>query len=174
MECSISYLLSRPSTSFDSKLGLLRAEHFQMAYVTNDADQACDLFGRQLGINAFARLEGPTALGGRIRAEFAWVGTQMYEIIEASGPGTEVFRDFIPATGGFALRHHHLGFLVPDREQFAQVQANASRHGWRIPQQSANALTEACFVEVPGLPHYLEYLHPTQAGLDFFNGVPRS
>lgn len=170
----MSYLLTRPATTFDSRAGLLRVEHFQMAYVTSDADRACHLFGRQLGVRSFARLEGPTPEGGRIRAEFAWVGTLMYEIIEASGPGTEIFTGRMPAGDGFRLFHHHLGFLVPDPSQFADVLSNARAHGWDVPHVGENSLTKVGFVDVPALPHYLEYLCPTPAGVDFFNSIPRT
>jgi hypothetical protein len=170
----MSYLLQRPAPGFNSREGLLRAEHFQMAYVTSDADRACDLFGRQLGIRSFARLEGPTSQGGRIRAEFAWVGTLMYEIIEASGPGAEIFTGRMPAKEGFRLFHHHLGFLVPDPGELADVLSNARAHGWGVPHTGENSLTKVAFVDVPELPHYLEYLSPTPAGIDFFNSIPRS
>jgi Glyoxalase/Bleomycin resistance protein/Dioxygenase superfamily len=170
----MTYTLQRPPAAFDSAAGLLRVEHFQMAYITNDADAACELFSRQLGIREFARLEGPTPQGGAIRAEFAWVGTLMYEIIQASGPGTEIFSGRMPAADGFVLKHHHLGFLIPDAQQWDGVLANARRNGWNVPHEGVNPLVRVCFVEVPGLPHYCEYLYPTKLGLDFFNGVPRT
>jgi hypothetical protein len=170
----MSLVLPRPAPAFDPDQGLLHAEHFQMAYVTNDIDATCDLFGRQLGIREFARLEGPTAEGGHIRAEFAWVGSIMYELIEASGPGSEIFTSRLPPGDGFVLQHHHLGFLIASREQWDGVLANAERNGWAVPHGGVNPLVEFCFVEVPGLPHYLEYLFATPAGLDFFASVPRT
>jgi len=167
-------VLTREPSDGETASGLLRAEHFQMAYVTNDLDRACALFGQQLGIRAWASLGGPMPDGGEIQARFAWVGTLMYEIICASGPGSEIFMDRLPKTGGFALKHHHLGFLIQNQRQWDGVLANAAQHGWAVPHKGVNPLVEVCFVDVPDLGHYLEYLYATPAGLTFFASVPRS
>ena len=167
-------LLERVPGPVDPASGLLRAEHFQMAYVTNDIEQACALLTRQLGIREFVALGGATPDGGTMDARFAWVGTLMYEVIQASGPGSDVFMDRLRGVGHFALRHHHLGFLIHDRAHWDGVLANAAGHGWDVPWTSNNPLVDACFVAVPGFEHYLEYLLPTQSGRDFFASVPRS
>ena len=167
------YVLSRPPASFDPGNGLLIAEQFQMAYVTNDIERALALLGARLGIRQFTRLEGPFPEGGQIRAEFAWVGTLMYEVIQASGPGSAIFMDRFPQTDGFHLMHHHLGFLIHDREQWDRGLAAAERNGFAVPHRNSNPLVDVAFIDVPELGHYLEYLLPTQAGLDFFDSVPR-
>ena len=168
------YMLSRPAASFDPGSGLLLAEQFQMAYTTTDIDQACDLLGARLGIREFRRLEGQLAEGGYIRAEFAWVGTLMYEVIQASGPGSDIYMSRLPQTDGFHLKHHHLGFLIHDRAQFDGGIAQAKRNGWPVPYVNSNPLVDVCFIDIPELGHYLEYLLPTPVGMDFFENVPRS
>jgi hypothetical protein len=80
----------------------------------------------------------------------------------------------MPRTDGFVIRHHHLGFLIQNQEQWDGVLANAARHGWAVPHKNINPLVEVCFVDVPELGHYLEYLYATPMGLDFFASVPRS
>ena len=85
----MTYLLDRPASRFEPAKGLLLAEHFQMAYATNDLDRACDLLGRQLGIREFGEIGGETASGGQIRVKLAWVGSIMYELMWAEGPGSE-------------------------------------------------------------------------------------
>jgi hypothetical protein len=167
------FRLSRRACAFDPGRGLLLAEHFQMAYATNDIDRACDLFAQRLGIKQFRRLEGRMPAGGQIRAELAWVGTLMYELISASGPGSNIYMSRLPASERFALKHHHLGYLIHDQAQWDGVMAQAERSGWSVPYRNTNPLLEACFVDVPELGHYLEYLFPQQAGLDFFESVPR-
>jgi hypothetical protein len=169
----MEYTLKRPGGSVSPEEGLLLAEHFQVAYVTNDLDRACELFGSHLGIRRFSKLEGPLKAGGRIEAKFAWVGTVMYEIIHASGPGSDLYMDRLPHAEGFTLMHHHLGYLVQTREQWNAVMAKANRLGWSIPHRNDNPLVEVCFVDATELGHYLEYFLPKQAGLDFFNSVPR-
>ncbi len=168
------YKLTRPAADFDSGSGLLCLEQFQMAYVTNDMERACALFGERLGIREWADLGGPTPAGGEVAAKFAWVGTLMYEIICASGPGTEIFSNHLPDTDEFVIKHHHLGYLVQNQAQWDAVLANAERHGFAVPHQNVNPLVEVCFVEVPELGHYMEYLYATEAGMQFFESVPRN
>ena len=168
------YKLTRPAADFDAAAGLMVLEHFQMAYVTNDMEQALDLFRRNLGVREFTRLGGPMPSGGEMEAQFAWVGTTMYEIICAKGPGSELYMDPLPKDGGFALRHHHLGFLVQDQAQWDGVLANAAKNDFEVVFHGNNPLVEFCFVKVPALGHYLEYLYATPMGLEFFESVPRS
>ena len=168
------YLLPRPPAAFDPGSGLLRAEHFQMAYATNDIDRARDLFASRLGIGEFRRLEGPLAAGGHIRVELAWVGSIMYELITASGPGSDIYVGRLPGGDGFALRHHHLGFLIHDSGQWQSLMDEVRSGGWLLPHVSDNpGFMKSCFVDAPELGHYLEYIFPEQAGLDFFATVPR-
>ena len=169
----MEYLLSRAAPLGEPGEGLLLAEHFQMAYVTTDIERACELFGSRLGIRRFSRLEGRLPAGGHIRAEFAWVGTIMYELISASGPGSEIYMDRLPAGDSFRIKHHHLGFLLRDREQWNAMMSRAHASGWSVPYHNVNPLVEVCFVDAVELGHYLEYFLPHQAGLDFFGGVPR-
>jgi len=165
--------LSRSDAGFDLASGLLRAEHFQMAYATNDMDSARTLFRDRLGIREFRRVEGENPSGGYVEAELAWVGTIMYELISASGPGSEIYVGRLPAGEGFQLRHHHLGYLVQNLAQWEAVTKEAERNGWAIPYRNSNSMMQSCFVNVPELGHYLEYLFPVQAGIDFFENVPR-
>jgi hypothetical protein len=170
----MSYRLSRLATAFDPGAGLLRAEHFEMAYATTDIARAMAFFGDRLGIKKFRALEGELPAGGHIHIELAWVGTLMYELIEASGPGSELFMHGLPKDGGYHMRPHHLGYLLHDKAQWDGVLAQAAQNGWAVPHQSTNPLLDFCFVDVPELGHYLEYLLPSQMGLDFFDNVPRN
>jgi len=172
-EKGMEYVLKRPAGSVNPGDGLLLAEHFQTAYVTRDLDRARRLFSSQLGIRKFSRLEGQLAAGGHIQAEFAWVGSIMYELICASGPGSELYMDRLPPGEAFALKHHHLAYLLQNRQQWDAMVARTSELGWSIPHHSDNPLVEVCFVDARELGHYLEYFLPKQAGLDFFNAVPR-
>lgn len=170
----MSYRLDRPAADFDAGNGLLLLEHFQMAYVTNDMQKARALFQQRLGIREFTRLAGETAAGGFVEAEFAWVGTIMYELVCPRGPGSEIFSDRLPASDDFVIKHHHLGYLVHNQAQWDALMANAERSKLRIEAHNSNPLVEVCFVEVPELGHYLEYLYATEAGMEFFHNVARN
>jgi hypothetical protein len=164
--------IRRPVASFSPGAGLLRTDQFQMAYATNDIDRACAIFSERYGIRQFRRLEGPLPAGGHIRVELAWVGTIMYELLTAQGPGSALYVGRLPAAG-FAIRHHHLGFLIHDAEQWNALQNEIVRSGWSMPSRSSNpGFMQSCFVDAPELGHYLEYIFPEPAGLAFFEAVP--
>lgn len=154
--------------------GVLHAEHFQIAYATNDIDRACSFFSDQLGIREYRRLEGTMPAGGHIRVELAWVGTVMYELLSATGPGSDIYVGCLPPDGGFVLKHHHFGYLLEDATQWDKLLARATKDGFSIPYSNRTpGFMQACFVDVPPLGHYLEYVLPEPAGLEFFNAVPR-
>jgi catechol 2,3-dioxygenase-like lactoylglutathione lyase family enzyme len=164
--------IRRPRTIPDPTQGLLRSDHFQIAYATNDINRACDLFHDRFGIHEFRRLEGQLPAGGQIRVELAWVGTVMYELLTASGPGSELYVGRLP-DDDFAIRHHHLGFLIHDAPQWQALMDTIARDGWHLLSKSDNpGLMQSCFVDVPELGHYVEYLFPEPAGLAFFESVP--
>ena len=165
-------LLTRPGSAFSPGQGLLRAEPFQVAYATNDIGRACDVFRDRFGIQAFRRLEGPLPEGGHIRVELAWVGPVMYELLTATGPGSYLYAGRLP-NDGFAIRHHHLGFIVQDDAQWATLEAEAVRLGAPLLNKRRNeGFLQSCFVDAPELGHYLEYILPEAAGLAFLNAVP--
>ena len=165
--------LTRPPSAFDPAQGVLRAEQFQIAYATNDIEQAQALFAERLGVTQWRALDGPTSEGGEIDVRLAWVGPTMYELITCNGPGSELYMDRLPAGPGFKLKHHHLGLLIHDEAEWNALLAEAEVKGHKVPRISLNAqFMTSCFVDVPELGHYLEYLWPAQAGKDFFEGVP--
>jgi len=162
----------RPRATFGPGSGLLRNDHFQVAYATNDIDRARDIFSNQFGIKEFRRLEGPLAAGGHIRVELAWVGGTMYELMTAFGPGSDIYVGRLPPDS-FAIKHHHLGFLIHDEAQWDALESDAARIGRTLLAKNNNAgFLRSCFVDVPELGHYLEYLFPDPAGIAFFENVP--
>ena len=164
--------MKRPAAIAAPAEGLLRAEQFQVAYATNDIDRARTLFAERYGIAAFRRLEGALPAGGRIRVELAWVGSIMYELLTAEGPGAEIFTGRLPRDD-FAIRHHHLGFLIHDAQEWDALHAGIGRTGLTLLSQSSTpGFMQSCFVDAPELGHYLEYLFPEPAGLAFFESVP--
>ena len=170
----MDYALTRPPAALDPAAGLLLAEHFQMAYLTNDLDRAKSLFADRLGISAFQDLGGEMPGGGTIRVALAWVGTIMYELLETRGSDLPLYAEWLPRAGGFHLRHHHLGYVVHDRAQFDGIAQGARRADWPVVHRNSNPLVDVVFVHAPELGHYLEFMLPTPAGLGFFNSVPRS
>lgn len=168
----MTVILRRPAVRNGLGVGPLGFEQFQTAYVTNDIDRACEVFADRYGISSFRRLEGALQEGGRIRIEIAWAGGALYELVCATGAGSQFYVNRLPAQG-FAIRHHHLGFLVPDAAGWDRLQQLIEHGGWKVALRTVvPGFMQACYIEAPELEHYLEYLLPEPAGLDFFETAP--
>jgi len=134
--------------------------------------RALSLFGQHYGIKAFKRLEGQLPAGGHIHVELAWVGNTMYELLTAHGPGSELFVGRLP-DDQFVIRHHHLGFLIHTDAEWNALAQQIESNGWKMLSKNNNTgFMQNCFVEVPELDHYLEFLFPEAAGVTFFESVP--
>jgi catechol 2,3-dioxygenase-like lactoylglutathione lyase family enzyme len=168
----MSALLRLPSPVFRPEEGLLRNEHFQIAYVTTDIARASAIFGDRFGIREFRHVEGATPFGGYMKVGLAWVGATMYELIEASGSGTEFYTRRLPQRD-FGMHFHHLAYLVRDQAGWDAVEAQQTKHGWpMVINQSTEGFMRYCYIEVPELGHYLEYILPEPAGIEFFESIP--
>jgi extradiol dioxygenase family protein len=166
-------VMFRPALKTDPSNGLLCAEHFQMAYATNDIDRAQALFADCYGIRNWKRLEGQLKAGGQIRVELAWVGTIMYELMHATGEGAAIYMDRLPPGEGFHVRHHHLGYLLDSEAQWDALMVEVAEKDHVMPHVSFNeGFMKSCFVDAPILGHYLEYICPEPAARAFFESVP--
>lgn len=164
--------LVRPQPILSPRRGLMLKDQFQVAYVTNDMDYACDTFARQFGIHSFSFIEGPMPTGGKIKVAFAWAGSTMYEIIAAKGPGTDFYTRMLPNEGP-SIRIHHLGFLLHDQDSWRSLQQELSESDRPIVYEThTGSFIDAYYIEAPELGHYLEYIYPYQAGKDFFASIP--
>lgn len=164
--------LSRPETRFGPGTGLFRNDHFQIAYATTDMDRAVALFSERYGVKAFRQLAGPTPAGGQIRMEIGWAGGVMYELLWAEGPGAELFRAGLPASG-FAIRPHHLGYHVPTAAAWDAVLEEIERVGLEIVHRTnIPGFLQAVIVDHSELGHFLEYIFPEEGGVAFFETAP--
>lgn len=166
--------LNRPAEPLNSLTGLMRKEQFQTGYVTNDLDRACKLLGETYGIDKYSYIEGEMGEGGSIRVAFAWVGGNMYEIIDAKGGAeAEFYTDRLPADGSFGLVFHHLGYMIHSDEEWDAVKAEIAERKMKVALDTATeGFMDAIYIEAPELGHYLEYLYPAEGGLQFFGAVP--
>ena len=164
--------LLRPSASFDPASGLLRTDHFQVAYSTNDLERACAIFSDRFGVRQWQFMESPFPEGGLMTLKLAWVGSVMYELIDARGPGSDIWASRLPADE-FVIQHHHLGYLIHDKPQWDALTAEIERGKWNLSYLTENpGFLKACYVEVPVLGHYFEYIFPEEAGYEYFQNVP--
>jgi len=153
---------------------ILGREHSHSAWVTNDLDRAIAIFSDRYGVSDFSFIEGPMPSGGQIKVAFAWAGGQVLEIIMASGPGAEFYNDLLP-DGEFAIRFHHLGFIVPDEAGWRDLEEDIAAGGWEVVLQTlTGTFIDAYYIRAPELGHYLEYVRPFPAGVAFYANVPEN
>lgn len=151
---------------------LLGREHSHSAWVTNDLDRSLDIFSRRYGVGEFRFIEGEMPSGGHIRVAFAWAGGQVLEIICASGPGSEFYNEILPGKE-FAIRFHHLGFIIHDEAGWRALEADLAAGDWPIAHQTLTGdFIDAYYIKAPELGHYLEYVRPLAAGIAFYASVP--
>jgi hypothetical protein len=138
----------------------------QIAYATNDMDGACALFRDKYGVTQFYR-PGPLDITNDagehmgIEATHAWLGTTWLEIIQPLSGAVDVYRDWLPATG-FALRHHHIGFQIPDPQAWDDMSARVDKGGYRKVFSITGNIggSRIMYIDTAKeLGHYVEYLY---------------
>lgn len=168
-------MIQRPPFTIDLSKSLLGAQHFQIAYATNDLDRARAIFADRYDIHHFTQLKGALPSGGHIHVELAWIGGIMIELLTASGEGSAIYMDRLPIDAGFVLQHHHMGYLIYGDAAWDNLMANANTNHHAMPHISLNAgFMKSCFVDAPELGHYLEYICPEPAGITFFQSVAQN
>ena len=152
-------LITRPLPAYDPARGLLHAEHFQIAYVTNDMARAEQVFRERFGVREFRSNGGANAQGGVLDVRAVWIGNTLYEILCGKGPGQELYTDHAPEDGPFVLRLHHLGYLVRDEADWDKLEEAVARGGWTVRSRStASGLVKALHVELPDFGHMAEFV----------------
>lgn len=165
-------LLKRPEAPIAFRTGPMLKDHFQVAYVTNDLDRATGVFNERFGISQYSYIDGETPEGGTIRVAFAWVGGTMYEIIDCKEPVPGFYTARLPA-GDFAIRMHHLGYLLHDLASWDAVEREIAERGTPVAFRTRNpGFIDAVYIDAPELGHYLEYIYPQAGGVQFFEAIP--
>jgi hypothetical protein len=168
-------VVRRPALASDNGSDFLRQNHFQVAYVTTDLARACEVLGQRYGLKDYKFMEGEMPAGdGYLRVGIGWVGGTMYELIQAEGPGGTFYTSRLPAEG-FAIRHHHLGYFLETQDEWDALEARIAREGWKVAFRSVMpGFLSAIYIEAPELEHYLEYIYPEPAGVEFFESTPNN
>jgi hypothetical protein len=140
----------------------LPAGFHQVAYVTNDFEQALALCRQTHGIREFARLPGmhyPTGPGREAVCDvaLAYVGAVEFEIICPLSGDVGIYRDCLPASA-FALRFHHLGRRYDSVAELEQQIEQYARAGRALPVNAASPGSARYFYADyrAELGHYIE------------------
>jgi extradiol dioxygenase family protein len=161
--------LNRPIIASDIK-GSLGFELFQHAYIVRDLETAMATFKEHYGIEKFTPvpmppMEGPTSM----RIGLAWSGGQMIELIEARGPGLEIYTEW--SVPGQDIRLHHFGYLIENDGQWAALEQKLAAEGKPHVFFGSPSLCKFIYVFAKELGHYMEFVYPTAEGKAFFDSV---
>jgi len=147
--------------------GTLGFKLFQHAYVVRDLGAAIEIFKNRYGFARFTMVKMPPMQGGlAVRIALAWSAGLMTELIEARGPGLELYTDWL--AGGADIRLHHFGYLIETDEQWSVLEALLAAEGRPHLFGGDSPLCRFVYVYAPELGHYLEYVYPTPEGKAFF------
>jgi extradiol dioxygenase family protein len=168
----MSDVLGRPAAKFGAGEGLYRNDLFQVAYVTNDIERALQIFADRYGVKEWRRMEGDLKEGGHIRVEFGWAGGSLFEVTQADGAGSDLYRQGLP-DGEFAIRFHHFGYFIPTEAAWQALLKEIDEGGVKVfNETNVPGFLQARIVEAPDLGHWIEYIYPEAGGIAFFQGAP--
>lgn len=168
----MSDVLGRPPARFGAGDGLYRHDLFQVAYVTNDIERALQVFADRYGVKEWRRMEGDLKEGGHIRVEFGWAGGSLFEVTQADGGGSALYRQGLP-DGEFAIRFHHFGYFIPTEAAWRALLQEIDEGGVKVfNETNVPGFLQARIVEAPDLGHWIEYIYPEAGGIAFFQGAP--
>jgi hypothetical protein len=154
---------------------------YQVAYVTNDFQRALKQFGDTHRIAEFMQLPKMTYATGPGRAAvcniaLAYAGAIEIEVIEPLEGDVQLYRDYLPKDGKFAVRHHHLSQLFDSREALErQIEAHKAK-GRAVPIEgsAAGGATQYFYADYRAeLGHYMEGIYYAPEARAFLASIPR-
>lgn len=158
--------------------GILCGHFWQMAYVTNDFDQALAVFGEKTGVKKWfigrdaQFMVGPGA-DASCHVAVAFAGGIQLEIIQPLGGTDHVYRE--PLKGdAFQLHYHHEAKRIDSLGQLAALKDEVRRQGFEIVIEGTNPLATYFYADTrPLLGHYTEFMfYPPEALAYFDKAVP--
>jgi hypothetical protein len=152
---------------------------YQLAYVTNDFEQALERCAAIHGAREFAKLNRiniDLGAGRKVvcNLALAWVGTTQLEVIQHLEGEIAIYAEGLPSAG-FGLKLHHLARLHATR---AEVEAQAAKYhseGRAVPIDAEEpGWGRYCYADFrPELGHYIEHSWFTPRALEWQAGLPR-
>jgi hypothetical protein len=154
---------------------------YQVAYVTNDFERALKQFGATHGIAQFMQLPKMRYITGPGREAvcniaLAYVGAIEIEVIEPLEGDVQLYRDYLPKDGTFAVRHHHLSRMFDSREALERQIGTYRAQGRAVPVDgsSGGGATRYFYADYRAeLGHYMEGIHFEPEARAFLASIPR-
>lgn len=152
------------------------ANLFQMSYITRDLDAAMTHAREQMGVQHFDTTDADVEVLSygklrplKIRAAFANIGRNQFEIIEPVSGAIEIYTDEVDLSKHI-LNFHHIAIAVRGtiddwRALLAEVRASGDEFAFLLPVEPSDD-DKFCFCYVDTrkrLGHYTEYLWVDEA-----------
>lgn len=136
----------------------------QIAYVTNDMDEAIAVFRKKYGVLDFLVLESDyevvTPRGPEqciVKFAWAWVGDTQVELVQTNGGECRIYDEPLPKDR-FAVVHHHYGHLVYGMEDWGHFRGEVDASEFTIAIEGALESCHWVYLDArPLLGHYIEY-----------------
>ena len=152
---------------------------YQLAYVTNDFEQALGQCAAIHGVREFAKLprididlgSGRTVV---CNLALAWIGPTQLEVIQPLEGEVAVYAEGLPSSG-FGLKLHHLARLHATREDVEAQVAKYRSEGRAVPiDAEAPGWGRYCYADFRReLGHYIEHAWFTPRALEWQASLPR-
>ena len=163
----------------DASTHLPGAGLYQLAYATNDFEQALEQCAAIHGVREFTRLPRVNIDLGAGRTvvcnlALVWVGTTQLEIIQPLEGEVAIYAAGLPSSG-FGLKLHHLARLHATRED---VEAQATKYrseGRAVPIDAEEpGWSRYCYADFRReLGHYIEHAWYAPEALEWQASLPR-
>lgn len=159
-------------------LPALFGHHFQIAYVVRDTEAAVRLFTDRFGISKWQTMDTLAAMGPESATRtisLAWSGDVMVEFLEAN-PGVPSIYSGWADDAPDGIRLHHLGFLIPTAEEYAETTRLLEAAGYptAVAGRAGDQLDFHYADTTKTLGHYYELIHLLPAGANFFAATPHN
>ena len=149
-------------------------DQFHTGYAVRDIDQAIASLRDRFGIADWKIVRMLEDVPSYSLA-FAYSGNMMMELVEVKPGEVPFYTDWIPEDPT-ALRSHHHGYYVKDRDEFDAVTRQFEAQGFPMAAdaQMPGILNYRYFDTVGMLGHYVEFVLLEPGGESFFADVPRN
>lgn len=152
------------------------AQLFQMSYITRDLEAAMAHAREHMGVEHFDTTDAEVEVLSygklrplKIRAAFANIGRNQFEIIEPVSGAIEIYTDEVDLTKHI-LNFHHIAIAVRGtiddwRALLAEVRASGDEFAYLLPVEASDD-DKFCFCYVDTrkrIGHYTEYLWVDEA-----------
>jgi Glyoxalase/Bleomycin resistance protein/Dioxygenase superfamily len=147
---------------------------FQLAYVTNDLDEAAACLRGRYGTGEFAFFRDLP--GSVMEIGLAYAGDMMVELIEPKTGAPELYSRWIENREGLVVRHHHYGMLIDSADEWEAMRSAYVARGTEIALEGdvPEFLAYLYADTTADLGHYLEYVRLYGGGRAMFASVPGS